>query len=273
LLRALAALAFWVAAWPAAARASEPAPTPRAAEPAPAARASEPAPAGGPVGGQEIEGPMRPDAQALYDRGLARFQTHDYENATRDFEAGYAIEPRPEFLFAEGQARRLAGNCKAAVALYQRFLATGPPAVQVNATHMALGRCAQVLAEHPDVVLVTPPPPRPPPPTPRRWWRDPFGLAATGAGAIGVGLGVGFLVAASSAEQTANASSTHPEYASAWSTAQSRQTIGVTAIVVGGALAGAGAVRLVLLRRQATRQGQLFVVSLGPGAVLLGGGF
>ena len=70
---------------------------------------------------------MRPEAQALYDRGLGRFQTHDYASATADFEAGYAIEPRREFLFAEGQAKRLAGDCKGAVALYQRFLTTNPP--------------------------------------------------------------------------------------------------------------------------------------------------
>jgi hypothetical protein len=216
---------------------------------------------------------MRPEAQTLYDRGLERFQTHDYANATADFAAGYAIEPRREFLFAEGQARRLAGDCKAAVALYQRFLATGPPPVQVNATHMALGRCAQVLADHPDVVLVTPAPPRPPPPPPPRWWRDPFGLAAVGAGVIGIGVGIGFLIASGSAENAAEASGTRPEYASAWSTAQSRQSTGIAALVVGGALVGAGAARLVLLHRRTIRRDKLFVVSLGPGAVVLGGGF
>ena len=90
---------------------------------------------------------MRPEAEALYTRGLERFATHDYAAADADLEAGYAIEPRREFLFAEGQAKRLAGDCKGAVALYQRFLTTDPAAVQVNATHIALGRCAQHLAD------------------------------------------------------------------------------------------------------------------------------
>jgi hypothetical protein len=247
----LRALALWVAVAPAIARADEP-PT---------------------AGAGEIEGPMRPEAQALYDRGLQRFQSHDYANATADFEAGFAIEPRREFLFAEAQARRLAGDCKAAVALYQRFLTTGPPALQMNATHIALGRCAQLLADHPDVVVVTPPPPKPEPPPPLRWWRDPFGLAAAGAGVVGIGVGVGFLMASGSAQNGANASPTYPEYESGWSTAQRRQIIGVAALVAGGTLAAAAAVRFVLVRRKASRRDTVFVVSLSLGAGALGGSF
>jgi hypothetical protein len=223
--------------------------------------------------GGEVEGPMRPEAQALYDRGLGRFQARDYAGAVADLEAGYAIEPRREFLFAEGQAKRLAGDCKGAVALYQRFLATGPPAVQVNATHIALGRCAQLLAEHPDVVVVPAPTPPAPPPPPRRWWHDPLGLSATGVGVLGIGVGVGFLVAANASVDTAQASKTHEGFASAWSTAQSRQNVGVASLVAGGVLVAAGAARLTLLRRQARRSGTLFVVSLGPGIFAVGGGF
>ena len=97
---------------------------------------------------------MRPEAAALYKRGLERFGGRDYAGALADLEAGYAIDPRREFLFAEGQAKRLAGDCKSAVTLYQRFLATNPSPVQANATQIALGRCAQHLAEHPQVVVV-----------------------------------------------------------------------------------------------------------------------
>jgi len=114
---------------------------------------------------------MRPEAAALYTSGLERFAARDYAGAIADLEAGYAIEPRREFLFAEGQAKRLAGDCKGAVALYQRFLATNPSPVQANATQMALGRCAQHLADHPDIVVVEPPKPLPPPPPPPPPWR------------------------------------------------------------------------------------------------------
>ena len=139
---------------------------------------------------------MRPEAAALFTRGLERFATRDYAAAVADLEAGYAIDPRREFLFAEGQAKRLAGDCKGAVALYQRFLATNPTGVQANATQMALGRCAQHLADHPEVVVVQPPrQPPPPPPPPIKWWRDPLGSASPAPGVVGVGVGIGFIAA------------------------------------------------------------------------------
>jgi len=217
---------------------------------------------------------MRPDAQALYDRGLGRFQARDYAGATADFEAGYAIEARREFLFAEGQSKRLGGDCKGAVALYQRFLATGPPVVQVNAAHIALGRCAQLRAEHPDVVVVRPPPPPPPPPpAPRPWWLDPLGLGGVGVGVVGIGVGVGFLMSAASTEEAAKTAATRDAYATLWGTARTRQGVGVAALVAGGALVAAGAARLTLVRRRAVRAGTLFVVSLGPGFLAVGGGF
>ena len=147
---------------------------------------------------------MRPEAAALFTRGLERFATRDYAAAVADFEAGYAIDPRREFLFAEGQAKRLAGDCKGAVALYQRFLATNPTGVQANATQMALGRCAQHLADHPEVVVVQQPrQPPPPPPPPIKWWRDPFGLGFAGAGVVGVGVGIGFIAASYAARHDA----------------------------------------------------------------------
>ena len=65
---------------------------------------------------------MRPAAQALYDRALTRFGTRDYAAAIGDLEAGFALDPRREFLFAEAQAKRLGGDCRGAVVLYQRFL-------------------------------------------------------------------------------------------------------------------------------------------------------
>jgi hypothetical protein len=215
---------------------------------------------------------MRPEAQALYARGLERFGAHDYAGAITDFEAGYAIEPRREFLFAEGQAKRLAGDCKGAVALYQRFLATSPSSVQANATQMALGRCAQHLADHPDVVVVEPPKPAPPPPPPpRKWWLDPWGLAASGAGVVAIGVGAGVVAAAYSARGDAQSATIYPEYDERWSAATSRRTLGVVALGAGSILVAAGAYRFVTLKRAADRRD--IVVSVTPGMVVVGGRF
>ena len=165
-----------------------------------AARAAEPTAAAPDSGPGELEGPMHPAAQALYDRALKKFETHDYAAAIGDLEEGFALDPRREFLFAEAQAKRLGGDCRGAVVLYQRFLTTRPPALQIDATQIALARCAQELAKKPEVVIMTPPPAPPPPkPAPPRWTRDPWGLALTGAGVVALGIGIGYFVAAESA--------------------------------------------------------------------------
>ena len=215
---------------------------------------------------------MRPEAQALYARGLERFGAHDYAGAIADFEAGYAIEPRREFLFANGQAKRLAGDCKSAVALYQRFLATNPSSVQANATQMALGRCAQHLADHPDIVVVEPPKPLPPPPPPPpKWWLDPWGLAATGVGVAAIGVGAGFVAAAYSARDDAQTATTYPEASERWSAATSRRTFGVVALGAGSMLVAAGSLPFLTVKRAADRRD--VVVSVTPGMVSVGGSF
>jgi hypothetical protein len=245
-----------------------PAPAPAPASPAPA---SLPAPT---TAATDVEGPMRPEAAALFTRGLERFATRDYAAAVTDFEAGYAIDPRREFLFAEGQAKRLAGDCKGAVTLYQRFLASNPTGVQANATQMALGRCAQHLADHPEVVVVQQPrQPPPPPPPPIKWWRDPFGLGFAGAGVVGVGVGIGFIAASYVAQHDADSAPLYDGYAQRWATAESRWQVGVGTLALGAALAGIGVARFVVVRRQALDSASPIAVSVGPGRLQIGGAF
>ena len=212
----------------------------RAAAPAPAAAPHPPPP---PTSRDRCARRRR----RCYTRGLERFGAHDYAGAIADFEAGYAIEPRREFLFAEGQAKRLAGDCKGAVALYQRFLATNPSSVQANATQMALGRCAQHLADHPDIVVVEPPKPLPPPPPPPpRWWRESVGRWPRREPASSRSASA----PASSRRRirratTRGAATTYAEADERWSAATSRRTVGVVALGAGSILVAAGAYRFV----------------------------
>jgi tetratricopeptide (TPR) repeat protein len=244
---------------------------PTATTPAPAPVAAPSAPATTEPG---VEGPMQPEAAALYTRGLARFPARDYAGAIADLEAGYAIDPRREFLFAEGQAKRLAGDCKGAVALYQRFLATNPTAVQANATQMALGRCAQHLAEHPEVVVVQQPRPLPPPPPPPpKWWRDPVGIGFASAGVVGLGVGTGFIVAAYSARHDAESAPSYDPYDQRWSRAESRWQVGVGTLALGTVLTAVGVARFVVVRRRALESAPPIAVSIGPGRLQVGGAF
>jgi len=220
--------------------------------------------------GAEIEGPMRPDAQALFDRALSRFATRDYAAAIGDLEAGYALEPRRDFLFAEAQAKRLRGDCAGAVGLYQRFLRSGPPAVQASAAQIALGRCAQELASRPPLVVTVPAPPAPPAPPPK-WWHDPWGLTLSGGAVVGLGVGVGYLAAALAARDDAGGATTLAEYGRRWSVAETRLDVAIGALAVGGALAAVGIARFVIVRRRAG--GGPVALWLGPGTLGLGGKF
>jgi hypothetical protein len=219
----------------------------------------------------EVDTLMRPETRALYDRGLAAYQSKDYATAIGAFERGFALEPRREFLFANAQARRLAGDCRGAVPLYQRFLEMGPPAVQASATQIALGRCAQQMATEtrapPPAVVVAPPPPPPAPPPP--WTHDRWGAALLATGVVGLAVGGGFLAASFAALPSLDAPS-WSDYAGARSSADTRHAIGVVGLVGGGALVAAGVARYAWVRHERRARATLTIV---PGGLALGGSF
>jgi tetratricopeptide (TPR) repeat protein len=223
----------------------------------------------GPAG--DVAGlPMKPEARALYDQGLALYQAKDYAAAIKALEAGFALEPRREFLFANAQARRLSGDCRGAVPLYQRFLEMAPPTVQAQATQIALARCAQQLATArvepvaPPIVVAPPPPPPPPPPP---WWHDRLGVALVGAGVVGLGVGTGFLIGALSARGSGDEPA-WTDLDARQSRAEQRLTIAVVGLAAGGALVAGGVARYVWVRHRA--RATLTVV---PGGLALGGAF
>jgi tetratricopeptide (TPR) repeat protein len=220
----------------------------------------------------EVDTLMRPETRALYDRGLAAYQAKDYATAIGAFEQGFALEPRRDFLFANAQARRLAGDCRGAVPLYQRFLEMQPPAVQASATQIALGRCAQQMAAEkrtppPAPVVVKAPPPVPPPP----WTHDRWGAALLATGVVGLAVGGGFLAAAFAAAPSADAPiSTKSAYDAARASADTRHMIGVVGMVGGGALVVAGIARYAWVRHERRARATLTIVS---GGLALGGSF
>jgi tetratricopeptide (TPR) repeat protein len=231
------------------------------------ARPAGAADADAPPRDDEVGTPMRPEARVLYDKGLALYQAKEYANAIAAFEAGFALEPRREFLFANAQARRLAGDCRGAVPLYQRFLEMSPPAVQASATHLGLSRCARQMAAErpaPPPVVVAPPPPAPPPPPP--WTHDRAGAALLGAGVVALGVGAGFLAASFAALPSA---ATYPDYKAARATADARHDVAVVGFVAGGALAAAGVARYAFVRRERARA----TLTIVPGGLALEGSF
>jgi hypothetical protein len=99
-------------------------------------------------------------------------------------------------------------------------------------------------------------------------------MGALGAGVVALGIGTGFLVAASVKEDQAGGVTDLAEYNRIWEAAESRRTVGVVSVSVGAALTAAGVVRLAISHRAASQRGaSTLTVTIGPEAVVVGGRF
>jgi len=224
------------------------------------------------------------DAAAVeLERGEASFRAKDYVAAIKAFDAGYAIDPQPIFLYDKAQAQRLAGDCKSAIDTYREFLATEPPANEAVRAKKNIENCKATL---PPPEEVAPPPareqqhevaepepaadPEPPPPShaeTSRWWRDSVGVSLLTTGVIGLGVGVGFAVAArAAASDTALATNVDQWTASRDRWARDR--------IVAGVALGAGATCVVLgvLRLSLRDRSVAVTPARGNGAVVTLGG-
>ena len=197
--------------------------------PAAAAPSSEPPPAGDTTvepspERAESPSPVTPAGRAKYDEGLLLFEQKQYAAAIVAFNEGYAQEPHRTFLFAKGQAQRLAGDCRGAMATYQAFLATAPPPLQIDATRLAMERCAHAPTVVPQAAAAkSPPVPLPAPqPTPTPAWRRPFALALWGGGALALGASTWFFLSARSERRDAADSHDLSGYKDAWNRGNDR---------------------------------------------------
>ena len=267
---------------------------------APSAPAAEPAPTPpAPVSSWPEPAPMGALARERYEEGLRLYGARDFAGAIQLFEEGFALEPRREFLFAEAQAHRLAGDCARAVPLYQRFLETAPSPIQVDATRLGLDRCAKQEAaaaaartaaaapsarvppegaRGPDNVDRLPIPAPAPARTERRpFWLDPPGLVAAGAGVAALGVGIGYWVASNHSLDQASSRETPNVlvYDRLHDTAVDRRTIAIVALAAGGAALVGGLARLAYVRPRevtATATSPAASLALAPtsgGAALL----
>jgi hypothetical protein len=185
--------------------------------------------------------PMTDAARRELERGLSLFTAREYDRAIATFDAGFAIEPHPDFLYAKGQAQRMNGDCEGAVASYRGFLASSPPEEEAKLTRFNLARCEAELAR----TRRAPLPERPVPVelAADPWYRDPLGGVLAGGGVIGVAVGVTFLVLADRSVDRANDADDLETYLIEADRADGRRLIGKVSLVLGGALVTAAIVR------------------------------
>src|SRR5262245_3449290 len=66
-------------------------------------------------------------AQTHFRAGKTQYELGNWSDAIREFAAGYALVPRPEFLLNLGQAYRRAGDPAKAREMFRRYLEKAPP--------------------------------------------------------------------------------------------------------------------------------------------------
>lgn len=141
-------------------------------------------------------------ADAQLSLGLAAYADGAYEQAIAHFKRSYALRADANTLYAWAQATRSAGDCKAAIELYQRFIDTGAAGESREAAIANQQRCREQLAtapSEPEPATVPPPEVSPSPPIdevppPVRAPRDPIGPALLGSGAALVVVGIALVI-------------------------------------------------------------------------------
>jgi tetratricopeptide (TPR) repeat protein len=211
--------------------------------------------------------PSDPKAIELGKRGNEQFKAGDYEGAKDTFEAAYAIEPDPAFLFGMGQALNQMGDCRGAIRKYNQ-VKDSPSAAQElrQLAEQGMLACAEKVAnEEPDpsepadeptdettddepVADVDDEPTELPPdtgPPPRKWYKDPLGDTLVAVGLAGTGAGVGLLVAAQL--QQSKSSETYADFDERLDKIRTLRIAGGATLGVGGALLIGGVVRWMVL--------------------------
>ena len=97
-------------------------------------------------------------ARSHFVAGEEEYARGRWQEALREFQLGYALSPRPEFLINFAQVYRRLGDYDAAARECQRYLATAPPSELAAQAERLLQQIRDEQA------TVSPPPPPPPPP-------------------------------------------------------------------------------------------------------------
>jgi tetratricopeptide (TPR) repeat protein len=118
--------------------------------------------------------PKQVEAKTHLDAGTQFFNVQQYDKAADEYQQAYILDPKPEYLYAAGQAQRMAGDCTKAIRSYEAFLRTNPPQTEQAKAQKNIDRCGEDVKSVSTIVdpnAVVPPEdkealPAPPPPPP-----------------------------------------------------------------------------------------------------------
>jgi hypothetical protein len=172
-------------------------------------------------------------AQEHDDAALAAYKDKDYASAAREFEAAYRADPVPSLLYGWAQSDRLGGHCDLALPLYRKYLYADVSAASLEAARANIKQCE---AQTPEPPLPEPAPVSAPSP----WYADRAGDALVAGGAVGLTIGIVYLVKSGNTADAAMKAPNLSGYDSMLSDATTERRVGYTALGFGIALAAAG---------------------------------
>lgn len=195
-----------------------------------------------------------------------------YADAAEAYAEAYAETGDIAYLYARAQAQQAAGDCVAATATYQAFIATEPLAEAVAAAEAAVEDCrAQLPPPEPEPApapapMAEPTPPPDPPartqPAPRPWQSDPAGAVLVAVGSASVVAGVVLAAVARTQQAQADRAGDVVRYGEHNDRAVALSRASIPVLAVGGALLVGGVVRYGLLARK--HRASVARVRLGP---------
>jgi len=222
------------------------------------------------------------EAKAHVDRATELHKAGKFAQALDELKTAYALDPRPNLLFAMGQLHVSLGLCPQAITYYERYLSTKPDAETANIAREAIDACktnppavetpapSEPSAPPAPAAAASPPPqPKPVPAAPvpqsmRPWYSDYVGDGLVAAGLVSGVVGIVFYRSAMSTRDRADAATSYDAYGDLIDQAHSKRTISIVLAGAGAALVAGGAFHFLLSERAPDVQ---VVPARGGGAV------
>lgn len=238
-------------------------------------------------------------AKAHIDKATAFHGEGKFKEALEQLTLAYALDPKPELLYAIGQVHVQLGNCDQAISFYERFLGTKPAAGPAAAAKEAIATCKNApppevkpdpepvqqkpdpepMPQQPDPEPQPLPQPRPETPTSvegKPWYKDVVGDALVGGGIVCGVLGVVFYTQMNAKyddSEDRSKADTVEEYNDLRDQAKAKGNLALGFGIGSVVLIGAGVARY-MLRDNGERKAKVAVTpTSGGGLITVMGGF
>lgn len=196
--------------------------------------------------------------RAAADEAAVLVREARYDDAMKTLDDAEAKQKDPVFVYMRGVVEEERGNCEAATAHYEEYLALDIPEVDAKEARRRRARCERLLESR------KPPPPTVQPDTEpplaesrrplRPWYADPAGLVLTAVGTTAVAAGAGIYAQALSDENAAKRATVLEMYDERGTRAERLSRAGIATMSIGGAIVLAGIIRYAIVGAKRRKQ-------------------